>query len=131
VKDPTVRLVLDTSAVLAYAVGSINVGETINEVVEEGGRFGASVVCLAEASRLVSEDHRLGVPLLIGHPRCVVLPVIAEDWSALALWTSALGRTDLAASLIEAVDRGGYVLTAEPFQYRPGGGAADLPIVGV
>ena len=44
-KDPNVRLVLDTTAVLAYAETSIHVGETIAEVLDEGGRFGVPVYC--------------------------------------------------------------------------------------
>ena len=46
-----IKLVLDTSAVLAYASHSINVGEVISEVVDEGAQVGASVVCLAEGVR--------------------------------------------------------------------------------
>lgn len=129
-KDPGIRLVLDTSAVLAYAATSINVGETIAEVVDEGGRFGVSVLCLAEASRLVGEEHALGVPLLVQHPHCVVLPVLAEDWSAVAGWTAVLDRADLAASLIEAIDRDAYVLTGEPGHYDDKG-PGELPIISI
>jgi hypothetical protein len=129
-KDPTVRLVLDTSAVLAYAATSINVGETLAEVVDEGGRFGVSVPCLAEASRLVDEVHALGVPLLVQHPNCSILPVLAEDWSAVAGWTKVLGRVDLATSLLEAIDREAYVLTGEPGEYDEKG-PGDLPIISI
>jgi hypothetical protein len=129
-KDPGIRLVLDTSAVLAYAATSINVGETIAEVVDEGGSFGVSVLCLAEASRLVGEEHAPGVPLLVQHPHCVVLPVLAEDWSAVAGWTAVLDRTDLAASLVEAIDRDAYVLTREPGHYDDKG-PGELPIISI
>jgi hypothetical protein len=131
VKDPTVRLVLDTSAVLAYAAGSIHLGETIAEVVDEGGRFGSSAVCLAEAVRLVAADRELGVPLLTRHPRFVPLPVLADDWDRVGYWAKELGAVDRAATVVEVLDRpDGYLVTAEPGAYdiKP---LADLPIIDV
>ena len=126
-KDPEIRLVLDTSAIVAYAATSIDVGETIAEVVDEGGRFGAPVVCLAEAARLVDESLVAGVTLLTRHSSCVVLPTLAEDWLALAAWTRRLGRVDLAVALMEATDRpAGYVLSAEREAY----GEDDIPVIG-
>ena len=127
---PAVRIVLDTSAVLAYAVTSIHVGDTIAEVSDEGAQFGVSVLCLAEATRLVKDDNAPGVELLVQHPHCVVLPVLAEDWQYLAHLTKMLGRTDLAVSLGEALDRDAFVLTSEPERYElPGQG--ELPIIPV
>lgn len=123
-KDPSVRLILDTSAVLAYAATSIHVGETIAEVVDDGGAFGVTAVCLAEAARQAGEERAGGVPLLVNHPRCVVLPVLADDWAALAVWATALGRVDLATAMVEAVDRGAYVLTGEPERYGD-----ELPVI--
>jgi PIN domain len=128
VKDPDIRLVLDTSAILAYAATSIHVGETIAEVVDEGGRVGVPVVCLAEASRLIADKLADGVTLLVRHPSCVVLPTLAEDWTALAAWTRVLSRVDLAAALIEATDRpAGYVLSGEPDAY----GDDDMPVISI
>ena len=43
-------LVLDTSAILAYAGGSIAVGELIGEFSDEGARFGLPVLCLVDAA---------------------------------------------------------------------------------
>jgi hypothetical protein len=128
VKDTRVRLVLDASAVLAYAAGSINVGETITEVADEGGQFGASVVALAEASRVVRDDDALGVPLLARHVRFVPLPALAEDWARIAWWSRTLGRLDRAAALVEALDRDGYVVTAEPDGYDVKG-LGELPVI--
>jgi hypothetical protein len=48
-------LVLDTSAITAFAAGSVNVGEPIAEVHDEGGRVVVPVVCLIEAARQVGE----------------------------------------------------------------------------
>jgi hypothetical protein len=49
-------LVLDTSAKVAFAAGSIHVGEPISEVRDEGGRVVVPVVCLAEAARQVGDE---------------------------------------------------------------------------
>lgn len=124
-----VLIVLDTSAVLAYAATSIHVGETIAEVSDEGAQFGVSVLCLAEAARLLKDDDASGVELLVQHPHCAVLPVPAEDWRYLAQLTKMLDRADLAVSLGEALDRNAFVLTGEPERYTlPGQG--NLPIIG-
>jgi len=131
VKDPTVRLVLDTSAVLAYAAGSIDLGETIAEVVDEGGQFAASAVCLAEALRLVPGDQALGVPLLTRHPRFVPLPVLAEDWDRVGYWAKELGEVDRGAAVVEVLDRPyGYLVTAEPDRYDVKS-LDDLNVIGI
>jgi hypothetical protein len=131
VKDPTVRLVLDTSAVIAHAAGSIDLGETIAEVVDEGGRFGASAVCLAEAIRQVDDGHALGVPLLTRHPRFAPLPVPADDWDRIGFWAKALDRVDRAVAVIEVLDRpDSYLVTGEPGGYDLDE-LADLPVIGV
>jgi hypothetical protein len=128
VKDPHVRLVLDTTAVLAYAETSLHVGETIAEILDEGGRFGVPVYCLAEASHRVPEKHAEGVTLLTRHPQCEVLSTLADDWTLLAAFARALGRVDLAVALLEATDRpASYVLSGEPDAY----GDDDMPVVGV
>jgi hypothetical protein len=49
-------LVLDTSAIVAYAEGSIHVGEPISEVRDEGGLVVVPVVCLVEAARKVGDE---------------------------------------------------------------------------
>ena len=113
---------LDTSAVLAYATGSIDLGETIADVVDEGGRFGASVVCLAEATGEVSDDDALGVPLLTRHARFAALPALAEDWSRLAWWTRALGASHAVRVLRGGASRPVYVTAAGLSR----DGAADL-----
>lgn len=88
-KDPDVRLVLDTSAILAYAGTSIHVGETIAEVVDEFGKIGVPTACLAEASRLVEPKLSDGIALLTHHPACVILPALEEDWTAESGWPAA------------------------------------------
>ncbi len=129
-KDGQVQLVLDGSAVLAYAAGSIRVGETIAEVVDEGARFGASVVALAEASRVVRDEEALGVPLLARHARFEPLPAMSQDWTRIAWWSRVLGSVDRAAAVVEALDREAYVVTAEPETYDVKG-VDELPVTGV
>jgi hypothetical protein len=128
VKDPNIRLVLDTTAILAYAETSIHVGETIAEVLDEGGRFGLPVYCLAEATRRVPDKHADGVTFLTRHPQCEILGTSRDDWTLLAAFSRALGRVDLAVTLMEATDRPAcYVLSAEPEAY----GDDDMPVIGI
>jgi len=49
VSDQQIRLILDITAVLAYARGSDHVGETIIQVRENGDAFTAGVLTLAAA----------------------------------------------------------------------------------
>jgi hypothetical protein len=76
-----VLLVLDTSAILAYARGSIHVGEPIAEVANDGGVAGLPVPCVAEARWMVADLDRL--KMLIGH-HATELVASPEDWSSLA-----------------------------------------------
>ncbi|MFY1693913.1 MULTISPECIES: hypothetical protein [unclassified Solwaraspora] len=122
----SVRLVLDTSAILAYAAVSTDVGETIAEVVDEGGSFALPVVCLAEASRRVPEHQASGVSLLAEHPYAVVTSTPAADWRALTEWSRILGRVDVASALFDAITHTAYVLTGEPDAY---GDYKDLPVI--
>jgi hypothetical protein len=138
VKDPTVRIVLDASAVLAYAEGdNIHLGETIAEVTDGGGRFGISVLTVVEARRTMAtmdlEHLADGIGLLLAHKGCEVLPVGASDADGLLALLSA-GAADLerAAALLEAADRGGYVVTRNPDWYRLGEDpppVEDLPVI--
>jgi hypothetical protein len=127
---PDIRLILDTSAALAYTTTSVRLGETIVEVVDEGARFAVPVLCLVEAGRLVEEKLADRLDLLVAHERCVVLPMLAEDWRPVAELTAMLDRVDLAVSLLEAIDRDAYVITAEPARYGPAG-QEGLPVIGL
>jgi len=97
-------------------------------VVDEDGLIAVPSICLAEASRLVDAKLADGITLLTRHRLCVVLPALAEDWTALAAWTRILGRVDLAAALVEATDRPAtYVMSSEPDLY----GDDTMPVVGI
>jgi hypothetical protein len=118
VRDPDVRLVLDESAIFAYVAGSISVGETLAEVVDEGRRYGVSVAVLAPVLAQVDEHAGALVRLLAGNARCAVLDMLSGDCGRLAEWSRRLGSLGRAASVVAALDRpAGYLLTAEPDRY--------------
>jgi hypothetical protein len=54
-----VRAILDTTAVLGYAAGSIHVGEVIAEVADEKATFGVPLPCLVEAARARTDRAHL------------------------------------------------------------------------
>jgi hypothetical protein len=128
--SPDIRLVLDTSAVLAYTATSVGLGETIVEIVDEGAQFAVPVLCLVQAAQRVDPKLAEGLDLLVAHEQCIVLPMLAEDWRPLAELTTLLGQCDLATSLLEAIDRDAYVITGVPSAYLPAGGE-DLPVIGL
>jgi hypothetical protein len=104
-------LVLDRSALVAYAAGSIHVGEPIAEVHSEGGRVVVPVACLIEAARDVGDD----MPhVLVDHPAVTVNPLVVETWPQLTVGARQLGRLDLASALLAATLGDGYVLTGSP-----------------
>jgi hypothetical protein len=114
-----IHLILDTSAILAYARGSIHVGEPVAEVDDEGAAVGVPIPCLAEASWMVGDLGRLS--LLVNHP-ATELVSSSEDWSALREALEIVGRHDAASALRLAIDLDCDVLTAQPRLY---GGMAD------
>ncbi|MCW3843781.1 hypothetical protein ONA70_27155 [Micromonospora yasonensis] len=99
-RDLPIRLVLDTSAILAFTEGSTAVGEAIANVAEEGCLFGLPVMCLAEAARSATDPDRLD--LLANHPAAAVLTVDPLQWKAFATTYRAVGRLDTAGALLAA-----------------------------
>jgi hypothetical protein len=122
----SIRIVLDTTAIVAYAGTSLAVGETITEVGDEGAYVGLPVACLAEAYRRVTEDQLVGISLLVEHPSVLVVDTDPADWLALAGLARDLDRVDAAAALLLAVDSDGYVLTGEPTVY---GNPDEMPVI--
>jgi hypothetical protein len=112
-----VRAILDTTAVLAHAAGSIHVGEVIAEVADEEATFGIPLPCLIEAARRADRDHISGVYLLEANRYGAIVPDRLERWRTIAGLARVLGRADLAAALLNAQDHGAYILTAEPDTY--------------
>ena len=124
VESTPIRLVLDTSAILAFTRGSIHVGEPLSEVADEGGVAGLPAECLAEARWMVDDVDRLN--LLLDHHATVVVPG-SDDWQALAAIHDVTGTLDATAAMLSAIDEGCFVLTARPGLYR--GIADNGPIV--
>jgi len=111
-----IRIVLDTSAIINYCAESIAVGELIAEVADESSKAGIPVLCLAEASRYVTDVDLL--LLLTRHPATTLLTVPVVAWKALATSThEVVGRADAASAGLAAVRHDCEVLTAVPALY--------------
>jgi hypothetical protein len=122
-----VRVLLDASAIIAFSRESLDVGEVIAEVDEEGAAVGLPVLCLVEASRAVQDRDRL--TLLVQHQASTVLGNAPEDWRALAAMLDIIGRLDAASAAVAAVDFDVSVLTGQPGLY--GGMAGGGPVIGI
>jgi len=70
------HLILDTSAVLAYASGSEHVGEPISQVLENGAAFTVPLTVLATAAAAVGDNW---VELLTSHPAFEPHPI--QGWT--------------------------------------------------
>ncbi|MEU3455636.1 hypothetical protein ABZ671_18845 [Micromonospora sp. NPDC006766] len=123
---PTVRIVLDTSAIIAFGRESIDVGEVLAEVADEDDCvFGLPVLCLAEAARVVTDQDRL--TLLVQHRAAEILLPDPDSWQALAVTLDTVGRVDAASAVLAAIDLGCDVLTGQPGLY--GGIAGGGPVI--
>ncbi|KXK59811.1 hypothetical protein AWW66_22330 [Micromonospora rosaria] len=123
--NPPIRLVLDRSALLAYLTGSVHVGETLHEVIEDRNRFGVTAVTAAEALAVVADSKdRRALHRLLALDACVVLPTDGESWQELSYWRTYTGRADLATTVLACLDHDATILTQEN---RYGDG--DLPVI--
>jgi hypothetical protein len=80
----SVRLILDTTALLAYAAAdprAVQVGELIASVEENGDTCGIPALCLIKAYRQISLSQRRTLLELTGDDDgpTVVLPVLSTD----------------------------------------------------
>jgi hypothetical protein len=121
-----VRLVLDTSAVIAYANGSEHVGEPLTQVAENRAAFTAPLAVLATAATQVD---RAWVDLLTKHPAFQPVETEWTRWPALAATLGTVARLDAAEALLAALDVNCDVLTAEPHVYATLGD--DPPIIAI
>lgn len=122
-----VQLVLDTSAIVAFAAGSIAVGELIAEIDDEEGSTGLPALCLAEANQCAVDADRLN--LLVSHHATVLLDLHAADWRALSMSAhEILGRADAATAVLAAVEFDCDVVTTTPRLYAGLDGDMILPI---
>ncbi len=119
--DPEpVALILDTSAILAFAAGSMHVHEPIIVAAESGEFIGVPVTCLLDAVR---RDPKVDLHELIRHPQTMVIMPDPADEDLLLDWTLYYdGREDAAAAAVASYRRGQCcVLTGEPHVYTIGG----------
>lgn len=125
---PTVRVILDASAIVAFCRESIDVGEVLAEIAdEEGCAFALPALCLVEASRAVADDARLD--LLCAHPAALVISPEPGEWRALAAAHDTVGRLDAASAVLAAIDLDCDVLTGQPGLYAGlAGGGPIIPI---
>lgn len=114
----SVRAVLDTSAIRAYAAGSIAVGELIGEFSDEGVQFGLPALCLIEAATGADEHGLSMLDILTGHPDAELLPLYGDDWRHVAAAADLLGGIARAsAALPVAQGDVGYIITTDPDAY--------------
>ncbi|MCI0686109.1 MAG: hypothetical protein L0Y54_02565 [Sporichthyaceae bacterium] len=96
---------LDTSAVLGYASGSLAVGHAIARSTENGVDVVVPVLCLAESYRRADTAAIPMLEILTEHPSVVLAPVGADDGPILGAWARALDDLDLAHAVVEAASR--------------------------
>jgi hypothetical protein len=114
----SLRAILDTSAIRAYAAGSIAVGELIGEFSDEGTAFGVPALCLVEAATGAAEHARSLLAVLTEHPHAELLPLDPAQWQRIAAAAGLLGSVSRAcAALPVALGQADYAVTAEPDAY--------------
>jgi hypothetical protein len=122
VSQRAIRLVLDTSAVLAYGRGDA-VGETLREVFLNGSAFTVPVGCLAAVGRKV-EPHM--VELLLNHAAFEPWSVPLVKWRVASAAFDTLGSLDLAEALTAAILLDCDILTGDPGSYAVLGDEAPI-----
>jgi hypothetical protein len=135
----TVTVVLDTSAVLAYAKGSVAIGELLSIITDDGDTVLIPATCLAVAARHLAETEEVLLGVLSTVPCVAVAPLTGDQ----AVRVGAVVRrsesgqaarratsVDRGHAVVEAVDRGAQLATANEVTMRrllP----ADWPVIPV
>jgi predicted nucleic acid-binding protein len=117
----SVRLILDTTALLAYATAdprAVQVGELIASVEENGDTCGVPALCLIEAYRQIVPSQRRTLLELTGDVdgSTVVLPVLSTDVAYIGDLVAELAYDQAHAAtaalkhdaLLATYDRGNY-----------------------
>jgi hypothetical protein len=127
VSEPDVRLVLDTSAAIAYARSSIHVGEVLAEIADERAVAALPLACLVAADPAVTDTA--GLRMLAEHAATVVLTDGPDMWRELAAMAEIVGRLDASSAALAGIDFGVEVLTGSPGLYAGvGDGSMVIPI---
>jgi hypothetical protein len=115
-----IALVLDATAILAYASGSMHVHEPVLLADEAGHDVALPVHCLIEAVR---RDSTLDLRELLHLDQAVtIMPDRHADADLFADWTIYLdGREDAAAAAVVTYRHRAGLLTGEPDLYTIGG----------
>lgn len=66
--DRDVHVILDTSALIEFAGGSVSVGEMLTEVHQTGGRIGIPVLCWSAAEYAIDAGGQVVLRMLVNHP---------------------------------------------------------------
>lgn len=113
--DRQVRLVLDDTAVLEYARGTLHVGELLIQLAEAGHVAALPLVCLVEAYPAAVEAEHLGT--LAAHDTVVVVSDDPADWETLGHLCAMTGGAVSASAALVALDADCWVLTTDPDRY--------------
>jgi hypothetical protein len=111
-----IRLVFDTSAIIAFTRGSIHVGELLAEIDDEHAAVALPLpACMVDAvpAWQTSTDSEL----LVAHRATAVKTDEPGLWQALAATCEIVGRADAAAAALAAIDLNVDVLTRTPLIY--------------
>jgi len=126
----SIRLVLDTSALLAYLAGdtrSLEVGELLASVEENGDLTGIPVVCLVAAYRQVAAPQQAKLLELAegDDGPTVVLPLLAADAAQVAERALRLDF-DRAQAAAETLKHDATLATYERAKYDASLGEDDI-----
>jgi hypothetical protein len=123
----TVRLVLDTTAVVGFVRGAVSVGELLAEIDAERGTAVVPLPCLVEAAA-GTVDAGPWLNILVDHPATYVVSTDVDEWRQVAAVRSLVGAYEPAAAAWQALTYGVDILTRTPELYAElGGGGITLP----
>lgn len=117
----SIRLILDTSALLAYLAGetrSLDVGELLASVEENGDLTGIPVACLITAYRQVGAQQQATLLELAegDDGPTVILPILASDAAQVAEKALRLDL-DRAQAAAETIKHDATLATYDPAAY--------------
>lgn len=96
----TLRAVLDTTAVIAYARGSHDLGEVIAEIASEGADVAVPVACLLEAAQHTDPSAFGLLDMLAAHAHSALLALDTDRWRLHANAARLLGTLGRAQAAI-------------------------------
>ncbi len=121
-----IAIVLDTTALTAWARESVAVGELIAEIEDDHGAVLVPMACLVEAAYRTGMLAEQRLRMLLDLPTVFLVVDDPEDWPALAATRNLVERADLAAAAWLAVDAQVQVMTSDPRWYSAVNGGRDV-----